>query len=195
MKKLAVWILAVCALAAQDWRIDPAHSAAHFSVRHMMVSNVRGHFGKISGTAQFDPADPAKGRVEATIDVATIDTREPKRDAHLKSADFFDVAVHPTMTFRSAKIERAGEGRLKMTGDLTIHGVTRSVVFDVEGPAPPLKDPRSGQRTGASATARISRKDFGMTYNRLIETGGFVVGDEVTITIDLELVGGAGGRT
>jgi polyisoprenoid-binding protein YceI len=183
--------LSVCAgsLFAQpaEWRIDSAHSAAQFTVRHMMVSNVRGHFGKLAGTARFDAADPAKGSLEVTVDVASIDTREPKRDAHLKSADFFDAEKHPAMTFKSKRIDRAGSG-YRLTGDLTIRGVTREVVFNVEGLAPEVKDGRGGVRTGATATARINRKDFGLTWNRAIETGGVVVGDEVAITVDLQFI-------
>ncbi|MGH9672078.1 MAG: YceI family protein, partial [Bryobacteraceae bacterium] len=148
---------------------------------------VRGHFGKIRGSANFDVADPTKGSVEAEVDVTSIDTREPKRDAHLKNADFFDAGKHPTMKFVSKKIERAGQGKLKMTGDLTIRGVTKPVVFDVEGPSNPISDPRGGQRTGAQATAKINRQDFGVNWNRALDAGGLAVGNEVTITIDLEL--------
>ncbi len=187
--------LAVCVcplalpLAAQppEWRIDASHSAAQFTVRHMMVSNVRGHFGKLSGSARFDAADPTQGSIDVTIDVSSIDTREPKRDAHLKSADFFEVEKYPTMTFKSKRIERSGSG-YRLTGDLTIRGTTREVVFDVEPLAPEIKDGRGGVRTGSTATARINRKDFGLTWNRAIETGGLVVGDEVTITVDLQFI-------
>jgi polyisoprenoid-binding protein YceI len=190
MRKIALGLLLTSAGAVAElkqWRIDPAHSAAHFSVRHMMVSNVRGHFGKISGSAAWDPSDLSKASVEVTIDVNSIDTREPKRDAHLKSPDFFDAANHPTMTFKSRRVERAGEGRLRLIGDLTIRGVTREVVFDVEGPSPEIPGPR-GARIGATATTRINRKDFGMTWNRTLDAGGLVVGDEVQITVDVELI-------
>jgi len=155
-------ILAIASLAlsaacfAQQWQIDRAHSAAQFSVRHMMVSTVRGHFGKLTGTVIYDPAKPAASSVQAEVDVTTIDTREPKRDAHLKSADFFDAEKHPTMTFKSTKVEPAGPGKLKLTGDLTIRGVTKQVVFDVDGLTDPVKD-KAGLRMGASATAKISR--------------------------------------
>jgi polyisoprenoid-binding protein YceI len=174
-------------LAAATWNIDSAHSAAQFAVRHMMVSSVRGELSGIRGTAEYDPADPAQARVEVTIDVATLNTREPKRDAHLKSPDFFDAEKFPIMTFRSRKVEPAGAGKLRITGDLTLHGVTREVVLDVDGPAPEIEDQRGGGRIGASATTKISRKNFGMTWNRAIEAGGVVVGDEVTITLDVEL--------
>ena len=195
MLRAANWILSVALTATlpglaqvSDWQIDSAHTAAQFSVRHMMVSNVRGQFGKTTGSAQFDPKDPTKATIEVTVDVASIDTREPKRDAHLKSADFFDVQKFPVMTFKSKRAEASGAGRLKLVGDLTMHGVTREVTLDVEGPTPEMKDARGGGRIGAVATARISRKEFGMTWNRAIEAGGMVVGDEVAITIDVELV-------
>jgi len=185
---LAIASLLCCAASyAQDWQIDRAHSAAQFSVRHMMVSTVRGHFGKLTGTIRYDAANPAAASVQAEVDVASIDTREPKRDAHLKSADFFDAANHPTMTFKSAKVDPAGPGKLKVTGDLNIRGTTRQVVFDVDGLTSPIKD-RGGLRMGAAAAAKINRKDFGITWNRVLEAGGVTVGDEVTIMLDLELV-------
>ena len=192
-RSLAISLLVCCAAAlhAQDWQIDRAHSAAQFSVRHLMVSTVRGHFGKLTGTVRYDPARPTESSVQAEVDVSTIDTREPKRDAHLKNADFFDVEKYPTMTFKSTKIEPAGAGKLKVTGDFTLRGVTKQVVFDVDGLTEPIKD-RAGQRMGAAATAKINRKDFGMTWNRVLEAGGFTVGDEVTITIDVELIRRAG---
>jgi polyisoprenoid-binding protein YceI len=169
-----------------NWKIDSAHSAAHFSVRHMMVTTVRGTFGKMTGTVQFDPKDWSKTVVDATIDVTTVNTNEPKRDAHLKSPDFFDVEKFPTMTFKSKSVSAVAPGKLKMTGDLTIHGTTRTVTWDVEGPSPELNTGR-GFKSGASATTKISRKDFGMTWNRAIEAGGVAVGDEVNITVDVEL--------
>ncbi len=152
----------------------------------MMVSTVRGHFGKMSGTVKYDPEAPEKASVVAEVDVASIDTRNGKRDDHLRSPDFFDAARYPTMKFESTRVEKLGDGSLRLIGNLTIRGVTREVTFDVEGPMPPIKTPR-GLRTGASATTKISRKDFGMTWNRAIETGGVVVGDEVTLTIDIEM--------
>jgi polyisoprenoid-binding protein YceI len=169
------------------WTIDSAHTATQFSVRHMMVSNVRGEFANTKGTVRWDGSNLASAVVEATIDASSINTREPQRDAHLRSADFFDVARFPTLTFRSTKIEPVGAGRFRMTGDLTMHGVTRSVVFDVAGPTPVIKDPYGILRVGASSTATISRKDFGLVWNAALETGGLVVGDEVTITLDVEL--------
>ena len=171
-----------------QWQLDPAHSAAHFSVRHLMISNVRGEFGKVSGNVVLDLSDPAKSTVEVSVDTTSIDTREPQRDEHLRSADFFDVANHPAITFRSKKITAAGADHFKLTGDLTIRGVTGSVTFDVEGPAPAVKDPWGNVRTGVSATAKINRKDFGLVWNALTEAGGVVVGDEVSITFEAELI-------
>ena len=195
MLRATNWMFPVALLATlpgfaqvSDWQIDSAHSATQFSVRHMMVSNVRGQFGKTTGSARFDPKDPTKATLEVSVDVASIDTREPKRDAHLKGADFFDAQKFPVITFRSKRVEAAGAGRLKLVGDLTMHGVTREVTLDVEGPTPELKDAKGGGRIGAVATARISRKEFGMTWNRAIEAGGVAVSDEVAITIDVELV-------
>jgi polyisoprenoid-binding protein YceI len=171
-----------------QWQIDPAHSAAHFSVRHLMISNVRGEFTKLSGSAIINPADPAKSSVEITIDAASLNTREPQRDEHLRSADFFDVANHPTLTFRSKRIEGLGAGNFKLTGDLTIRGVTKEVTFDVEGPTASVKDPWGNVRAGVSASAKINRKDFGLAWNSLTEAGGVVVGDEVKIAVEAELI-------
>ena len=178
-----------------QWQIDPAHSAAHFSVRHLMISNVRGEFGKVSGSAVIDPSDFTKSTVEVSVDTATIDTREPQRDEHLRSADFFDVANHPAITFGSKQIVAAGADRFKVIGDLTIRGITRQVTFDVEGPAPVVKDPWGNVRTGVSATAKINRKDFGLVWNALTEAGGVVVGDEVSISFEAELIQKADGAT
>ena len=171
-----------------QWQIDPVHSAAHFSVRHLMISNVRGEFTKVSGNAVLDPTDPPKSTLEVIIDATSIDTREPQRDEHLRSADFLDVANHPTITFRSKKITPAGTDHYKVTGDLTIRGVTRDVTFEVEGPAAPVKDPYGNIRTGVSGTAKINRKDFGLVWNALTEAGGVMVGDEVSLTFEAELI-------
>jgi len=171
-----------------QWQIDPAHSAAHFSVRHLMITNVRGEFTKISGGALINPVDPAKSSVQVTIEASSVNTREPQRDEHLRSADFFDVANHPTLTFRSKRIETLGAEHFKVTGDLTIRGVTKEVPFDVEGPTAPIKDPWGNIRVGVSASAKINRKDFGVAFNALTETGGVVVGDEVKITVEAELI-------
>jgi len=169
------------------YQIDSAHSSAQFTVRHMMISNVRGEFTKLSGSIAYDAADPANSSVEATIEAASINTRDPQRDAHLKSADFFDVERFPALTFRATEIGvRDGEGKVK--GDLTIHGVTREAVLHVEGPTPEAKDPWGNLRIGATATAKINRKDFGLTWNAALEAGGVLVGEEVKITIDLEAI-------
>jgi polyisoprenoid-binding protein YceI len=176
------------ATKASQWKIDPAHSAAHFSVRHLMISNVRGEFTKVSGSAVIDPADPTKSSVEVEIDANSVNTREPQRDDHLRSPDFFDVANHPILTFRSRRIQANGAEEHKVTGDLTIRGVTKEVTFEVEGPTPAVKDPWGNVRAGIAATAKINRKDFGLAFNALTETGGVVVGDEVKITIEAELI-------
>jgi polyisoprenoid-binding protein YceI len=170
------------------WQIDPAHSAAHFSVRHLMISNVRGEFTKLSGSAVINPGDPTKSAVNVTIESASINTREPQRDEHLRSADFFDVANFPTLTFRSKRIEAHGADDFKLTGDLTIHGVTKEVTFDVEGPTPSVKDPWGNVRAGITASAKINRKDYGLLWNTITEAGGLMVGDEVKITIEAELI-------
>jgi polyisoprenoid-binding protein YceI len=172
---------------AVTWQVDTAHTSAQFAVKHLMVSTVRGQFNKTTGTVTWDGKDFTTAAVDVTIDAASINTREPRRDDHLKSADFFDVAKFPTLTFKSTRIESAGPGKLKMTGDLTMHGVTKPVVFDVDGPTPPLKE-ANGTRVGASATATIKRSDFGLTWNRVLEAGGVTVSDEVAITLDVELV-------
>ena len=171
-----------------EWQLDPAHSAAHFSVRHLMISNVRGEFTKVSGNAVLDPTDPTKSSVEVIIDATSIDTREPQRDEHLRSADFLDVTNHPAITFRSKKIKAAGPDHYKVTGDLTIRGITREMTFDIEGPTPAIKDPVGNVRTGISATAKINRKDFGLVWHMLTEAGGVVIGDEVSITLEAELI-------
>ena len=171
------------------YTIDPAHSTAGFKVRHLMVSNVRGEFSGIAGTVVFDPAAPENSRVEARIDATTIHTRDAQRDAHLKSADFLDVEKFPTITFVSTKISGAG-GEWKVTGDLTIHGVTKQVALEVEGPAPEAKDPWGNMKSGATAVTKISRKEFGMEFNMVLETGGVMVGDEIAITLEVELLRG-----
>jgi polyisoprenoid-binding protein YceI len=170
------------------WNIDPAHTAAEFKVKHMMIANVKGHFAKVSGVLIRDESDPTNDRVEATIEAASLHTRDEQRDAHLKSADFFHVEKFPTLHFKSTGVKVAGGGELSVEGDLTIHGVTRKVRFAVEGPTPPAKDPWGNTRIGLSATTKISRKDFGLTYNAALETGGVLVGDEVTITLDAQFV-------
>lgn len=168
------------------WQIDPSHSSANFSIKHMMIAKVHGGFEKLSGTMVYDAADPSKSSVEAVIEASSINTREPQRDTHLKSSDFFDVEKFPTLTFKSKRVEKTGDGELKVTGDLTIHGVTKEVVLDVEGPSEELKDPWGNTKIGISATTKIKRKDFGLTWNAALEAGGFLVGDDVTISLDVQ---------
>jgi len=185
---LVLVIAAPLAASADTWQIDPVHTTVEFTVRHMMISNVRGLFTKVAGTITAKDSDPASVKVEATIDTSSIDTRSSDRDADLKSANFLDVAKYPTMTFKSKKIEPAGTGKWKMVGDLTLHGVTKEVTLDVEGPTAPIKDPYGNTRAGASATTKINRKDFGLAWSKVLEAGGAVVGDEVTVSIDVEAV-------
>jgi len=180
--------LAIPQTAVSTWNIDPAHSQAEFKVKHMMISNVKGYFTNIKGALTLDDSEITNSQVEATIDAASINTREPQRDTHLKSADFFDVEKFPTLSFRSTHISRNGEAELVVSGDLTIHGVTRKVDFDVEGPTVPTKDPWGNTRVGLSATTKINRKDFGLTWNSTLETGGILVGEDVTITLEVEFV-------
>ncbi|HUJ80359.1 MAG TPA: YceI family protein [Candidatus Acidoferrales bacterium] len=174
--------------ATSTWNVDPVHSVAEFKVKHMMISNVKGQFTGVKGSLALDESDVTKSRVEVSIDAASITTREPQRDAHLKSPDFFDVEKFPALSFKSMQIKRAGEGELAVAGDLTIHGITRNVVFTVEGPTPQAKDPWGNTRLGLSATTKINRKDFGLTWNAALETGGILVGDEVTITLDVQFI-------
>jgi len=180
--------LATPQISTTTWNLDPVHSVAEFKVKHMMISNVKGQFPKVTGKLTLDESELTKSQVEATIEAASIETRDPQRNAHLKSADFLDVEKFPTLSFKSTGIRRVGEGELAVEGDLTIHGVTRKVVFSVEGPTPPAKDPWGNARIAVSATTKISRKDFGLTWNAALETGGILVGDEVTITLDVQFV-------
>jgi polyisoprenoid-binding protein YceI len=175
-------MVASAAAQAGTWQIDPNHSAAQFSVKHLGVSTVRGAFTKVSGSAKYDPADASKDSVDVTIDANSVDTRVEMRDKDLRSPNFLDVQKYPTITFKSKQAKAAGDGKLQIVGDLTIHGVTKEVVLDVDGPSAPIKDPWGNQRIGASATTKIKRQDFGITY-----LPG-VVGDDLTITIDTELI-------
>ena len=169
------------------WSFDLVHSSVNFTVRHMVVSKVRGRFTKWDGSLVMDEQKPAGGRVDVVIDAASIDTGVEQRDGHLKSPDFFDVARFPTIAFKSTKVEPAGSGVLKVTGELTLHGVTRPVVLDVEY-AGSAKDPWGGVRAGFSARTSLDRKEFGLTYNQLLETGGVLVGETVEISIEAEMV-------
>ena len=168
------------------WRIDPLHSSAQFSVRHMIISTVRGQFGGVKGAVLFDAKNPASSSVEATIDCAIINTGEPKRDADLKSAEFFDVKRYPVMTFKSKTVTAVSQGKLKVTGDLTINATSREVILDVEGPTPPIRDDR--EKIGVSAVTKVSRKEFGILYNPIMEAGGVAVSDEVSIVLEIELI-------
>lgn len=183
---IAATVLAPALAAAADYDVDPAHSSATFAVKHLMVSTVRGEFGKLSGKASWSKPDYSDAKIEVTVDANTVNTREAKRDAHLRSPDFFDVAKFPSLSFVSKRVEH-GKGGLKLVGDLTIHGVTKEVAFDVVGPTPEIKTPWNTIAVGAEAHAKINRKDFGLNWNKALEAGGVLVGDEVTIDVNLEL--------
>jgi len=170
------------------YQFDPAHSSANFTVRHMMIANVRGAFSKISGTVVYDTEKPGETTIAAEIDADSINTREDARDTHLKSADFLDVEKYPAITFKSKKVEYAGGGESDVTGDLTIHGVTKEVTLKVEGPTAEHKDPWGNVRVGASATTKIKRSDFGLTWNAMLEAGGILVGDDLKIELEIEMI-------
>ncbi len=177
---ICISLFGISAVAQDTWQIDPRHTAAQFSVRHLGISTVRGAFTKVSGTVQYDPANPGKDSVQASIDAASVDTRVEARDKDLRSPNFLDVEKYPTITFQSKRVEAAA-GALKVTGDLTIHGVTKEVVLEVDGPTPPIKDPMGNQRMGASASTRINRRDFG------VNGAPGVAGDDIAITLDIEM--------
>jgi len=187
--------LAVLPASAQSatWTIDPGHSAAQFTVRHMVVANVRGEFDGPTGTVTFDPADLRTLKVDASFETKTVNTRNADRDKDLRSDLFFDVARFPKMTFKSKRAEPGAAGHLKLVGDLTIKGVTKEVTLDVEGPTPEIKDIWGERRLGATATTTLDRRQFGLVYNRMLEGGGAVVGDTITVTLDLEMTRKAGG--
>lgn len=168
------------------WVIDPSHVNVEFTVRHMMVHNVRGRFGTVTGSVELDEADPTRSTVEVEMDVASLDTREPKRDDHLRSADFLEVEKYPTITYKSSRIERNGEN-YRVIGDLTIKGVTREVVLDAELVGV-VKDPWGNRRAGFNAEGAIDRKEFGLEWNVALEAGGFLVGDRVRIVVDAEAI-------
>lgn len=187
---LAAAILCLAApgtLHAGPWEFDPAHTGVHFKVRHLMISSVRGEFEKVFGKIVYNEADVTKSTADITIDAASINTRVEKRDEDLRGPNFLDVVKYPTIIFKSKRVEKTRKGRLKMTGDLTIRGVTKEVVLTVDGPTPVIKDPGGNFRVGGQATTKINRKDFGLVWNKPLETGGVVVGDEVEITIDVEI--------
>ena len=170
------------------WKLDPAHSSAEFKIKHMMICNVKGTFTGLSATLTENPADPTQSVVDASIDISTINTGDAQRDTHLKSADFFDVAQYPTMTFRSTEVKPNGDGGYNVTGDLGLHGSTRQQTFVVEGPSAPVKDPWGNTRIGLSATARINRKDYGLNWNAVLEAGGVLVGDEVQVILEVQFI-------
>ncbi|WP_348266061.1 YceI family protein [Edaphobacter paludis] len=170
------------------YEIDPAHSSAQFTIRHLMISNVRGDFKSVKGTVVYDPENLANTSIQAEIDVHSLNTRDENRDAHVKSAEFFHAEKYPSIAFKSNKVESAGDGELKVTGGLTILGVTKEVVLKVEGPSDEAKDPWGNLRIGASGSTKIKRSDFGLTWNAMLETGGVMLGDDVKIELDLELV-------
>ena len=171
-----------------NWTIDPAHTSATFAVRHMMITNVRGEFQKVSGKVSYNPDNLAGTHIDVSLEASSINTREPQRDTHLKSADFLDAEKFPSVNFVSRSAKAAGPGKLKISGDLTIRGTTREVTLDVEGPTPPHKDPWGNMRVGATATTTIQRSDFGLVWNTALEAGGFLVGEDVTITLDVSLI-------
>jgi polyisoprenoid-binding protein YceI len=175
-------------VSTTTWNIDPAHSVAEFKVKHMMISNVKGQFPKLTGTLTLDESGHHLSRVEASIEAASIETSNADRDAHLRSADFLDVEKFPALTFKSTRVTPVRDGQLSVAGDLTIHGVTRKITFDVEGPTAPGKDPWGNTRVAVSATTKINRKDFGLTWNAALETGGILVGEEVTISLDAQFI-------
>jgi len=180
--------LATPQTSTTTWSIDPVHSVAEFKVKHMMISNVKGQFAKVTGVLTLDQSDLANSRVEASVEAASIETRDAQRDTHLRSADFFHVEKFPTLAFKSERLTLVRDGELAVEGDLTIRGVTRKALFSVEGPTPPAKDPWGNSRVAVSATTKINRRDFGLTWNAALETGGILVGDEVTITLDVQFV-------
>jgi len=182
---IAIMALTAVGLSAEEYRIDGSHSKAQFSVKHLMVSNVRGEFGKMSGIVIFDEKNPGATKIDATLDATTINTGVAQRDEHLRGADFFDTAKFPTLTFKSKSAKKTADG-LAVTGDLTMHGVTKEVVLNIEGPSAEVKDPWGNQRRGATATTRIKRSDFGLNWNKAVEAGGVMVGDDIAITIDVE---------
>jgi polyisoprenoid-binding protein YceI len=185
---MAVGLSLPARAATSTWQIDPQHSSAQFAVRHLGLSTVRGSFSKLSGTMVLDDQDITKSSVEVTIDVNTVDTREPDRDKDLRSERFFDVTHFPTMTFKSKKVEQLAPGKLRVTGDLTIRGTSREVTLDVDGPTNPVKDPWGNQRLAATAATKINRQDYGVKWNAKLDNGGVVVGDDVNITLDVEMI-------
>ena len=186
---IALFVLAIPVLTyTATWQMDPDHSSFQFKIRHLTVSNVKGDFSKLKGVVMIDDQDIARLKIEVVIDATSVNTGHAQRDEHLRGPDFFDVTKYPTITFVSKKVIKADTDRLKVVGDLTLHGVTREIMVDVEGPTPEVKDPWGNFRRGATATTKINRRDFGLTWNKVLDTGGLVVGEEVNIYVEVELV-------
>jgi polyisoprenoid-binding protein YceI len=185
---LAAVLSLTASAGVKTYKLDPRHSSAQFAVTHLMISTVRGQFHAVNGTVNVDNSDITKSSVDITIDASTVDTNEPDRDKDLKGPNFFDVAKYPTITFKSTGVENGAPGHLKVTGDLTMHGVTKFVVLDVTVPKPPIKDPWGLERTAVSGTSKLNRQDFGMTWNKTLDSGGAVVSDNVDITLDVEMI-------
>src|SRR6476469_275659 len=192
MKSLLLSSVLICLLPllslSAEWKVDPNHSTAAFAVRHMMVSTVRGSFSGIKGTVEYDPANLDASKANLTIDTTTVDTRNENRDKDLRSAKFFDVEKYPTITFVSKRVIPQGQGKFQLVGDMSMHGVTKEVTFSVEGPMPAVKDGKGNLHSGASATAKVNRKDVGLTWNGPLEGGGVTVGDEVEMTVEIEMI-------
>jgi polyisoprenoid-binding protein YceI len=187
MVLLSILLIPVLTEAA-TWQIDPAHSSVGFMIRHLTVSNVKGSFNKAQGVVMIDDKDITSLRVEISIDASSVDTGHAQRDEHLRGPDFFDVTKYPAITFVSKKVSKTDTNRLRVEGELTIHGVTKAITVEVEGPTSEIKDPWGNFRRGATATSKINRRDFGITWNKVLDTGGLVVGDEVNIYVEVELV-------
>jgi polyisoprenoid-binding protein YceI len=186
---IALFVLAIPVLTyTATWQMDPDHSSFQFKIRHLTVSNVKGDFSKLKGVVMIDDQDIARLKIEVVFDAASVNTGHAQRDEHLRGPDFFNVTKYPTITFVSKKVIKADTDRLKVVGDLTLHGVTREITVDVEGPTPEVKDPWGNFRRGATATTKINRRDFGLTWNKVLDTGGLVVGEEVNIYVEVELV-------
>lgn len=185
---LALVLAAAAAAQPVSWKIDPLHSGAHFSVRHLMIATVRGEFGGVNGNVLWDSGNPARTAIDATIDATTISTGNAKRDSDLKGAEFFDVQKYPVLKFKSTRVESAGAGKLKIAGDLTINATTKPVVLDVEGPVGPVRDSRGREKIAATATTKINRKEFGIIWNEVMDSGGFALADDVSITLDIQLM-------
>src|SRR5437773_11430677 len=195
LSSIAMGLLIPARAADSTWQVDPQHSSAQFAVRHLGLSTVRGAFSKLSGTMVLDNQDITKSSIEVSIDVNTVDTREPDRDKDLRSERFFDVAHFTRITIKSKKVEQIAPGKLRVTGDLTIRGTTKEVVLDVDGLTAPVKDPWGNQRVAATATTKINRQDFGVKWNAKLDNGGAVVSDDVNVTLHVELVQNAGPKS